>query len=514
MSHLFISYSRRDTEEVTLIAQALKDAGHTVWLDTSAIQGGARWQGEIVRGIEDADVFVVMLSPDAVKSENVEREVGLAYTTSKSILPVMLHRTEVLERLKYAISGLEVVNISDVDIRLGSERVLNALMPSDPWSRHPNYVSVLLIAIFAAAATHANWPPPFSWFAWVVLAGSIAYLVSAPQFLGHIYRVAFARRLNRRSVVLSSRFKGLRMIGFDFGCWIRSEWSDPQSGKCYEFYSRPLSRAPLNLIPKEIRVIADPDNFHVYRMDISFLHSVKPIGGVWKALDKDQTLSAEMSEGRQVFVSHSESDSDKDPVDVLIQGLQASGYLIRTGSVTRDDTSSQERVIQQIQEARFFLVVLSEESVRTDRVQTELAFAVTHRKRVIAAVVGRPDVPSHMAYALAGVRRVNLSDGLHAGVARLLEGMAADSSPGTVIYKPDRLGAIRDFYPPAIDVLVFLIVASIVLPFVFLWMLLGKHIWQHLGADYRSSLASWVACWRRLCLPRTPSVSPRIFVAR
>jgi hypothetical protein len=87
MSHLFISYSRRDNEEVTRIAQELKDAGHTVWLDASAIQGGARWQGEIVRGIADADVFVLMLSPDAVKSENVEREVGLSSLGTCTGLP-------------------------------------------------------------------------------------------------------------------------------------------------------------------------------------------------------------------------------------------------------------------------------------------------------------------------------------------------------------------------------------------------------------------------------------------
>ena len=77
MSHIFISYSRRDGQEVTQIANKLIKAGHTVWLYQSAIQGGAPWQAEIVRGIENSDVFVLMVSPEAVRSENVERELDL-----------------------------------------------------------------------------------------------------------------------------------------------------------------------------------------------------------------------------------------------------------------------------------------------------------------------------------------------------------------------------------------------------------------------------------------------------
>jgi hypothetical protein len=76
----------------------------------------------------------------------------------------------------------------------------------------------------------------------------------------------------------------------------------------------------------------------------------------------------------------------------------------------------------------------------------------------------------------------------------VLEEMAADSSPGTVIYKPDRLAAIRDSCPTAaINLFLFILIS----PFLLLWMPLGRPIWQHLGADYRSSLASWVVCWRR-----------------
>jgi hypothetical protein len=152
VSHLFISYSRRDSERVTRIANRLKEAGHTVWLDTSTIQGGTLWQGQIVRGIEGADVFVLMLSPAAVKSENVEREVGLAYTSSKAIVPVILHRTDIPARLTYAISGLDVVDISNENAQIGTERLLDALGPANkvysPWDRHPTFFFLLFLSRF------------------------------------------------------------------------------------------------------------------------------------------------------------------------------------------------------------------------------------------------------------------------------------------------------------------------------------------------------------------------------
>jgi hypothetical protein len=76
MSRLFISYSRQDTTAIDPLAKSLEAAGHTVWIDRSVIEVGSRWQAEIVRGIERADVFLLMLTPASVQSENVERELG------------------------------------------------------------------------------------------------------------------------------------------------------------------------------------------------------------------------------------------------------------------------------------------------------------------------------------------------------------------------------------------------------------------------------------------------------
>jgi hypothetical protein len=69
VSEVFISYSRQDGNHVDLLTRKLEDAGHKVWLDRSAIEGGARWQEEIVRSIEKANAGSGLSEP--VKSCNL-----------------------------------------------------------------------------------------------------------------------------------------------------------------------------------------------------------------------------------------------------------------------------------------------------------------------------------------------------------------------------------------------------------------------------------------------------------
>ncbi len=90
MNRVFISYSRRNKSIAERIARDLSDAGMDVWVDWRQIQAGEFWQDEIFRGIERSEIVVVCLSPSAVKSEWVQREVNTANDQGKIILPVMI----------------------------------------------------------------------------------------------------------------------------------------------------------------------------------------------------------------------------------------------------------------------------------------------------------------------------------------------------------------------------------------------------------------------------------------
>ncbi|PJF29877.1 MAG: hypothetical protein CUN52_06100 [Phototrophicales bacterium] len=113
MNRVFVSYSRRNKVFAERIARDLGDAGMEVWIDFRQIHGGEQWQDEIFRGIERSQIVVVCLSPDAVKSEWVQREVLTARQQEKFIIPVMAvnaqRELETVESLNW-LQNLHFIN--------------------------------------------------------------------------------------------------------------------------------------------------------------------------------------------------------------------------------------------------------------------------------------------------------------------------------------------------------------------------------------------------------------------
>ena len=89
MSQVFISYSRKDLAFVECLAGDLTTAGLEVWYDLSGLDGGTRWGREIQNAIEASQVFVVVLSPNSVESEWVEKEFMYANSLKKRIIPLL-----------------------------------------------------------------------------------------------------------------------------------------------------------------------------------------------------------------------------------------------------------------------------------------------------------------------------------------------------------------------------------------------------------------------------------------
>ncbi len=91
LSDVFISYSRRDTEFVRRLDEAFKQAKREVWVDWEDIPATADWWQEIRAGIEGADTFIFIITPDSVASEICFNEIQHAIDNNKRFIPV-LHR--------------------------------------------------------------------------------------------------------------------------------------------------------------------------------------------------------------------------------------------------------------------------------------------------------------------------------------------------------------------------------------------------------------------------------------
>src|SRR6266498_275335 len=95
MTHIFISYSRKDIDFAGKIVQALAEKEVDTWIDWKNIPKGEYWEQEIYRGIEEADAFLFLISPDSVRSRICNKEIAHAVINSKRILPIVIRDTDV-----------------------------------------------------------------------------------------------------------------------------------------------------------------------------------------------------------------------------------------------------------------------------------------------------------------------------------------------------------------------------------------------------------------------------------
>jgi energy-coupling factor transporter ATP-binding protein EcfA2 len=90
MKNIFISYSRHDRTLAERLARDLQDAGLNVWIDFRRIRTGEQWREAIFEGVDQSDIMIVCLSPAAVDSEWVRREILMGFSHNKLVLPIML----------------------------------------------------------------------------------------------------------------------------------------------------------------------------------------------------------------------------------------------------------------------------------------------------------------------------------------------------------------------------------------------------------------------------------------
>jgi WD40 repeat protein len=89
MADVFVSYSRRDSEFVRRLAEAVGARGKEVWVDTEGIADGEVFPEAIKRAIEQTDAFLFVITPASVGSAYCEQEVEYARELQKRIVPVL-----------------------------------------------------------------------------------------------------------------------------------------------------------------------------------------------------------------------------------------------------------------------------------------------------------------------------------------------------------------------------------------------------------------------------------------
>jgi formylglycine-generating enzyme required for sulfatase activity len=99
-AHVFVCYAREDKEFVLKLAAHLKTRGIPVWLDQWDIPFGENWSRTIDEAIITSAQFLIVLSPAAVDSSEVEGEWHTALDEKKPIIPVLYQTCSIPRQLR------------------------------------------------------------------------------------------------------------------------------------------------------------------------------------------------------------------------------------------------------------------------------------------------------------------------------------------------------------------------------------------------------------------------------
>lgn len=103
-NNVFISYSRKDRAFVEKLDAHLRQAGYDPWVDWDDIRKGEDWWKSIQKGIEAADNFVFVISPDSITSVVCRDEIEYAAKLHKRFFPLLRREGFDMANVHHSIS--------------------------------------------------------------------------------------------------------------------------------------------------------------------------------------------------------------------------------------------------------------------------------------------------------------------------------------------------------------------------------------------------------------------------
>jgi hypothetical protein len=89
MPYAFLSYSRKDQAAIHSLAAYLAQEEIPQWVDNQ-LEYGESWEEVIIQRIQDSAVFLIAMSPSAMESAFVNREIDMALANRKLIIPILV----------------------------------------------------------------------------------------------------------------------------------------------------------------------------------------------------------------------------------------------------------------------------------------------------------------------------------------------------------------------------------------------------------------------------------------
>ncbi len=113
-SEAFLSHAAANRAFVEKLCAELRRHGVPFWYSARNIAGAQQWHDEIGEALGRCDWFVLMLSPESVKSKWVKHELLFALNDARyeqRIIPCMLKKCDI-NKLSWTLSSFQLIDFS------------------------------------------------------------------------------------------------------------------------------------------------------------------------------------------------------------------------------------------------------------------------------------------------------------------------------------------------------------------------------------------------------------------
>lgn len=111
---VFLSHSSRDQRFTTSIVDVLRRHGVPVWYSASNIVGAQQWHDEIGAALRRCEWFVLVLSPNSIRSTWVQRELFYALNDARyanRIVPLLYQSCDYVQ-LSWVLPSFQTVDFT------------------------------------------------------------------------------------------------------------------------------------------------------------------------------------------------------------------------------------------------------------------------------------------------------------------------------------------------------------------------------------------------------------------
>ncbi len=117
--HIFLSYRRTDQPLARALVAAMESEGLDVWWDQE-IEGGEDWREAIVNGLSASNALVILFSEECNASKQLKKELAIADTLDKEVIPVLIEETKPKGHYLYELAARNWLQITpDPESKVG-----------------------------------------------------------------------------------------------------------------------------------------------------------------------------------------------------------------------------------------------------------------------------------------------------------------------------------------------------------------------------------------------------------